>query len=92
MTADISSIDRDYTLIETRTIEIEFDEPDNAELINLHIKSLRDEKSRIAADAHVKQSRIDDKIQSLLCIEQTSDNPEPNVIIPDSGEFDEIPF
>ncbi len=90
--ADISKINTDLTFIDTRTIEIEFDEPSNVDLINLRVSQLREAKSQIAAEAHLKQSSIDDKIQSLLCIEQISDTHEPHVDISDSGEFDEIPF
>jgi hypothetical protein len=92
LNADIPKINTDYTLIDTRTVEVEFDEPSKIELVNLQVDHLRNVKSRIAADAHIKQSAIDDKIQSLLCIEQISETPEPDVNIPDSGEFDEIPF
>ncbi len=49
--------------------EFEVEIPDNFDPITGVIATLKAEKQKVLADAHVKAKQIDDQIQSLLAIE-----------------------
>ncbi|CNE10384.1 hypothetical protein [Yersinia kristensenii] len=81
---DMSQIVPAYTLLDTREITIDFNEPDPFEIISKQVDSLRSQKEQIAAESHRKLSQIDDQIQALLCIEHST----PSSVSDDT----EIPF
>lgn len=58
-----------HILIDTVEAEIEFAMPDEREILNLAVSNLKAEKSKIEADAYIKAKFIQDKIDSLLCLE-----------------------
>ncbi|MEX5968209.1 hypothetical protein [Providencia hangzhouensis] len=55
--------------IAEHTTEIPFTEPTNAELVLLEIDALKAEQNKILADAQVKSSLLEDRIQMILCLE-----------------------
>ena len=52
----------------------EFDVPDDFDYISGQIKTMKAEKEKILADAHVKAMNIDAQIQELLCLEHRDFN------------------
>ena len=59
--------DADRALIMPHSFEVEI--PDNFDPNPAKIATLRAEKQRIQAEAHVKAANIEQQIQELLCIE-----------------------
>ena len=58
-----------YIFIGEVEVSVDYDLPDNFNYTQAEIDSLRKEQKRIQAEAQNKITRIDEKIQSLLCIE-----------------------
>ena len=58
-----------YTLLETKQVSVEFEIADDFNLDAEEIKAMRAEQKRIQADAQMKLTQIEERIQSLLCIE-----------------------
>lgn len=56
-------------VIAEHQVEIPFITPTPVELVHAEIEHLRFEQSKILADAQVKSSLLEDKIQMLLCLE-----------------------
>ena len=56
-----------YTLVDT--VEVEFDEPDHASIVNGTVKLLREKQKQTRADAELACTQIDEQINNLLCIE-----------------------
>lgn len=59
----------EYGHVILTTQELTFDMPDEGELKNMEISALKKEQSKIRAEAEEKATRIEERIQSLLCIE-----------------------
>lgn len=60
------------TVVAVHNIEIPYPDINNSEFINLQIEELKKEKDKVLAEAHAKTVEIEDRIQSLLCIEEIS--------------------
>ena len=58
-----------YIFIGEVEVSVDFDLPDNFSFTQAEIDVLRKEQKRIQAEAQNKITRIEEKIQSLLCIE-----------------------
>ena len=58
-----------YLLIGTVDVEVDYELPDDFNFTQLEIDNLKKEKKRIQAEANKKLVAIDEKIQSLQCIE-----------------------
>lgn len=58
-----------HILIDTVETEIEFTMPSEREILNRVVANLKAEKTNIEADAYIQAKAIQDKIDSLLCIE-----------------------
>ena len=58
-----------YIFIGEVEVSVDFDLPDNFSFTQAEIDVLRKEQKRIQAEAQNKVTRIEEKIQSLLCIE-----------------------
>ena len=58
-----------YVCIGEVEVSVDFDLPDNFSFTQAEIDVLRKEQKRIQAEAQNKITRIEEKIQSLLCIE-----------------------
>ena len=56
-----------YTALQT--IEVEFTDTDRSTLVSGAVAAFREEQKRIRAEAQSKVARLDEAIQSLLCIE-----------------------
>ena len=56
-----------YLLLDTK--EVTFNMPDVGDMTNREIAALRKEQSSIRAEAEEKATRLEERIQSLLCIE-----------------------
>ena len=54
--------------------DIEFDVPDNFSFEFEEIKSLREQKKKVQAQAQSMIDQIDEKIQRLLCIEHKAES------------------
>ena len=55
--------------ISEHTVEIPFQELTSEQLVNAEIEILREEQNKILADAQMKSSLLEDRIQMLLCLE-----------------------
>ena len=62
-----------YTLIETQDLKVEFDIADDFNLDAEEIKAMRAEQKRIKAEAQMRVTRLEERIQSLLCIEHKAE-------------------
>lgn len=58
-----------YILIGEVEVSVDYDLPDNFNITQLEIDSFRKEQKRIQAEAQNNITRIEEQIQSLLCIE-----------------------
>ena len=58
-----------YIFIGEVEVSVNYDLPDNFNITQLEIDSLRKEQKRIQAEAQNNITRLEEKIQSLLCIE-----------------------
>ena len=58
-----------YIFIGEVEVSVDYDLPDNFNYTQAEIDSLRKEQKRIQAEAQNNITRIEEKIQSLLCIE-----------------------
>ena len=58
-----------FILIGEVEVSVDYDLPDNLNITQLEIDSLRKAQKRIQAEAQNNITRIEEKIQSLLCIE-----------------------
>ena len=58
-----------YTMYGEVEVQVEFEMPSEAEQKRKLVESLQKQKSNILAECHRKTSIIQDKIDSLLCIE-----------------------
>ena len=58
-----------YIFIGEVEVSVNYDLPDNFNYTQAEIDSLRKEQKRIQAEAQKNITRIEEKIQSLLCIE-----------------------
>ncbi len=58
-----------YVLLETKNVTVEFNIADDFSLDAAEIKAMRAEQKRIQAEAQMLVTRLEDRIQSLLCIE-----------------------
>ncbi len=58
-----------YTMIEKKNVTVEFDIADDFSLDAEEIKAMRAEQKRIKAEAQLQVTRLEERIQSLLCIE-----------------------
>lgn len=58
-----------YTLLETKQVSVEFDIADDFNLDAEEIKAMRAEQKRILAEAQNQVTRLEERIQSMLCIE-----------------------
>ena len=58
-----------YIFIGEVEVSVDYDLPDNFNYTQAEIDVLRKEQKRIHAEAQNKITRIEEKIQSLLCIE-----------------------
>ena len=58
-----------YIFIGEVEVSVDFDLPDNFSFTQAEIDVLRKEQKHIQAEAQNKITRIEEKIQSLLCIE-----------------------
>ena len=58
-----------FILIGEVEVSVDYDLPDNFNYTQAEIDSLRKEQKRIQAEAQNNITRIEEKIQSLLCIE-----------------------
>lgn len=56
-------------VIAEHNTEIPFSAPTSSEMILIEINSLKEQQSKILADAHIQSSQLEDKIQMLLCLE-----------------------
>lgn len=65
-----------YVLLETRNIEIQVNQPEPIDIIGLQVDQLREQKTKVAADAQLQIATIEDKIQQLLCIDYTPEKDE----------------
>jgi len=57
------------SLVTKKTIDVEFDIPDDFNVNDELVKTLRKQQKTIQADAQMKLTQIEERIQSLLCIE-----------------------
>lgn len=62
-----------YTLIETQDLTVEFDIADDFSLDAEEIKAMRAEQKRIQAEAQRLVTQLEERIQSLLCIEHKAE-------------------
>ena len=67
MSCDMSQFG--YIFIGEVEVSVNYDLPDNFNYTQAEIDVLRKEQKRIQAEAQNKITRIEEKIQSLLCIE-----------------------
>ncbi len=67
-TAEMSSF-RGYVLLETRTINIDVNQPEPIDIIGKQVEALKLEKARLADATYQRIAEIDDQVQQLLCIE-----------------------
>ena len=58
-----------YFLVEKKQITVEADIPDDFNIDAIEIDALKKEKTRIQAEAQNKLTKIEERIQSLLCLE-----------------------
>jgi len=58
--------------IQIMSMEVSMDIPDNFDLTNSHIDILKAEKQKIYAEAQIKTNNLEEQIQSLLAIEDHS--------------------
>lgn len=56
-------------LLDIVEAEVEFTMPEEHEILNRAVANLKAEKAKIEADAYIQAKAIQDKIDSLLCIE-----------------------
>ena len=56
-------------LVTKETVNVEFDIPDDFNVNDELVKTLRKQQKTIQADAQMKLTQIEERIQSLLCIE-----------------------
>ncbi|EPD3668466.1 TPA: hypothetical protein ACNH39_002162 [Serratia marcescens] len=59
----------EYVLLETRTIHIDFNQPEPIDIIGKQVEALQLEKARLADATYKRIAEIDDQVQQLLCIE-----------------------
>jgi len=62
-----------YTLLETKQTVIDFDIADDFSLEAEEIKAMRAEQKRIQAEAQLLVTRLEERIQSRLCIEHKAE-------------------
>lgn len=68
--SDMSSCsDKNTTYVPIKPVESEFEIPDDFDPRPAIVASLREQKKSILADAHVKAVAIEERIQSILCLE-----------------------
>ncbi|MBN5214107.1 hypothetical protein [Serratia ureilytica] len=60
----------EYVLLETRTINIDVNQPEPIDIIGKQVEALKLEKARLADATYKRIAEIDDQVQQLLCIEQ----------------------
>jgi len=66
----IPSADNDYYIVvDTKEIEVEFDDPTPIDIKHAKLNALNSEKQRIRATAQHNIERVDDKIQALMALE-----------------------
>jgi len=63
---DMSGYD-DYTLIDTQTVTVDI--PQNINIKALQVEKLQQSKKELLAKTEIAAKEIDEKIQSLMCIE-----------------------
>ena len=61
-------------LVATQEIEFSIDIPEDFNPNNARVDSLKAEKQKIAGDAQIKMNNIEEQIQSLLAIEDHSND------------------
>lgn len=66
-TATLANGSPEYALIGPHTIEVDI--PDDFDPTPGRIATMKAEKQRILAEAHVKAENIEEQIQKLLCLE-----------------------
>ena len=63
-----------YILVSYKDVEITMDIPEGYDKNTAHIDSLKAEKQKIAGDAQLKMNNLEEQIQSLLAIEDKSND------------------
>ena len=61
------------SLVTKKTVYVEFDIPDGFNVNDELVKTLRKQQKTIQADAQMKLTQIEERIQSLLCIEHKAE-------------------
>ena len=61
--------DEFYTIIDTKKIEVEFDNTPDIEIRDMKIATLKKARTKIEADNKVKVEQINEAIQSLMALE-----------------------
>ena len=61
------------SLVTKKTVNVEFDIPDDFNVNYELVKTLRKQQKTIQADAQMKLTQIEERIQSLLCIEHKAE-------------------
>ena len=61
------------SLVTKKTVDVEFDIPDGFNVNDELVKTLRKQQKTIQADAQMKLTQIEERIQSLLCIEHKAE-------------------
>ncbi|KMW73679.1 hypothetical protein TI10_05390 [Photorhabdus luminescens subsp. luminescens] len=70
------------TVVAIHDIEIPYPNISRSDFINSQIDTLKKEQNKVLTEAHAKASELEDRIQSLLCIEEK----------PISKSDEEIPY
>lgn len=65
--------DYGYTPIDTIQVSSEYELPDDFNFTQAEIESLQNQKQKIQAAANVALHRIDEKIQTLRCLEHKTE-------------------
>ena len=69
-TVDVADMSQyGWIMVLEKKVEIEFDLPPEFNIDAESIKAMRSEQKRINAEAHLQVTRLEERIQSLLCIE-----------------------
>jgi len=62
---------RDEILLDTVDVEVEYTMPSDREILEKVVAGLKAAKAQIEAKAYIEAKAIQDKIDSLLCLEYT---------------------
>lgn len=74
--SDMSSLSDKYSsYVPIKEVEAEFDIPDDFDPRPGMVAGLREKKKEILAEAHMKANEIEERIQTLLCLEFKGDAP-----------------